>query len=140
MSMDFSVADKMANIGTAKRQEMDKAGRFGRASALIGSSDSSQQNAAPQKTDGNVVEAEMNTQEAQDRFAPIFEQLHEAVEASCGALQKLVEGVQSEKEQDASLVQVLNDLTSVVQNIRDSRQDIMSQIADAPAAPDALKP
>ena len=136
MSVNYDIADRMANMGDVKRSELTKAGAFStsRSAALLG--DNSEPK--PKKSD-NVVEAEMKAQESESRFAPVFEQLHEAVDAACEACQKLVDGVQSEKEQDNKLASVLDDLEAVVQNIRDSRQDIMSEIAPAQDAPEPLK-
>lgn len=131
MTLNYALADKMANVSDVKRHDMAQSGRF--------SASTDTQSADKPKESGNVVEAEMKSQETESRFSPVFEQLHEAVSAAAEACQKLTEGVQSEKEQDKKLATVLDDLITVVGNIRDTRSDIMSQIAPAQDAPEPLK-
>lgn len=124
--MNFDTADKMAVISTEKRQEMDDAGRFGRASALMGD-DKSAETPAPPKPKKNLVAAEMKSQEAWDEYRKLFDRVSDAAYAAREACQKAQDSVQSEKERDRVLVKCLNDLVAVIHSIRDSRQTVIAE-------------
>jgi len=126
-TVNYDIADKMVGVSTEKRQEMDKAGRFGRAAALSKSSDSSDNEETPAKKLGNVVEKELAAEKAERAYEGVFSRVSEASYAARSACQKQSEGVQSEKERDAILSRCLNDLITVIEGIRDDRKDIIAE-------------
>jgi hypothetical protein len=120
--IDYEKADQIVGSTDVARAES----KSGRSKALAG--DDKGDKAAPGKPKGNVVEREMKL----DRYVEVFSRVHGAVSAAERACQKRKDTLQSEKEMDSAVEDILNDLVRVIQEIRDERKEI---IAEAPKDP-----
>jgi hypothetical protein len=141
MSLNFDLADKMIGVGSAKRQEMDKAGRFGRSAALAEESNGPEKAPQPRKpASKNLVKQEMQAKKDESAHHRVFDQVSQAFSAAQSACQKELEGVQSKKQRDAVLTKCLNDLIDVIESIRDDRKEIIASLSDEERSHSILLP